>query len=174
MALANATFIRRLEREAETDFLTDFFNKRALRNMLFTELERTRRYGTPLSVIFLDVDYFKAYNDTYGHVAGDVVLQKAAEIIKNSIRSVDIAGRYGGEEFVIILPGTEKEGAAKVAERIRKSIEIYPFPYRQVTASLGIALAKNNDSADSLLERADQACYEAKRQGKNRFYLDPS
>ncbi|WP_338056048.1 GGDEF domain-containing protein [Thermanaerosceptrum fracticalcis] len=126
------------------------------------------------SVIFLDVDYFKAYNDTYGHVAGDVVLQKTAEIIKNSIRSVDIAGRYGGEEFVIILPGTEKEGAAKVANRIRKSIETYPFPYRQVTASLGIALAKNNDSVDSLLERADQALYQAKRQGKNRFYLDPS
>lgn len=174
VALANATFIRQLEREAETDFLTGFFNKRSLRNMLFTELERTVRYGIPLSVIFVDVDNFKAYNDTYGHVAGDVVLQKASEIIKNSIRSVDIAGRYGGEEFVIILPGTEKEGAAKVAERIRKSIEIYPFPYRQVTASLGIALAKNNDSVDSLLERADQALYQAKSQGKNRFYLDPS
>ncbi|MCL6557817.1 MAG: GGDEF domain-containing protein [Firmicutes bacterium] len=174
VALANAKLIRRLEREAETDFLTGFFNKRALRNLLIVELERITRYGTPLSVIFLDIDDFKTYNDTFGHVAGDVVLQKTAEIIRNSIRLVDIAGRYGGEEFVIILPGTKEEGAVAVAERIRKSIEAFPFPRRQVTASLGIASAKNNDSVDSLLERADQACYQAKRQGKNRFCLAPS
>lgn len=125
-------------------------------------------------VIFLDIDNFKSYNDTFGHVAGDVVLQKTADIIKNSIRTVDIVGRYGGEEFVIILPGTKEEGAVAVAERIRKSIEMYPFPHRKVTASLGIALAKNSDSVDSLLERADQSLYQAKRQGKNRFFLDPS
>jgi len=174
VALANAKLIHRLEREAETDFLTGFFNKRALRNLLIVELERTTRYGTPLSVIFLDIDDFKTYNDTFGHVAGDVVLQKTAEIIRNSIRLVDIAGRYGGEEFVIILPGTKDEGAVAVAERIRKSVEAFPFPRCQVTASLGIASAKNNDSVDSLLERADQACYQAKRQGKNRFCLAPS
>ncbi|MEW5919975.1 MAG: GGDEF domain-containing protein, partial [Bacillota bacterium] len=174
VALANAKLIHRLEREAETDFLTGFFNKRALRNLLIVELERTTRYGTPLSVIFLDIDDFKTYNDTFGHVAGDVVLQKTAEIIRNSIRLVDIAGRYGGEEFVIILPGTKEEGAVAVAERIQKSVEAFPFPRRQVTASLGIALAKNNDSVDSLLERADQACYQAKRQGKNRFCLNLS
>ncbi|MBO8128876.1 MAG: sensor domain-containing diguanylate cyclase [Peptococcaceae bacterium] len=174
VALANATLIHRLEREAETDFLTGLLNKRALRNLLVTELERTTRYGTPLSVIFLDIDDFKAYNDTFGHVAGDVVLQKTAEIIKNSIRIVDTACRYGGEEFVIILPGTKGEGAARVAERIRKSIETYPFPHRQVTASLGVASAKKNDSVDSLFARADQACYQAKRQGKNRLCLNPS
>jgi len=174
IALANAKLVSRLEREAETDFLTGFFNKRALRNILVNELERTIRYGIPLAVIFLDIDNFKCYNDTFGHVSGDVVLQKTAEIIKNSIRTVDIAGRYGGEEFVIILPGTKEEGAVAVAERIRKSIEIYPFPHRKVTASLGIALAKNDDSVDSLLERADQSLYQAKRQGKNCFCLDPS
>jgi len=174
VALANATLIRRLEREAETDFLTDLFNKRALRKVLATELERTTRYGSPLSVIFLDIDDFKDYNDTYGHLAGDVVLQKTAEIIKNSIRIVDIACRYGGEEFVIILPGTKGEGAARVAERIRKSIETYPFPHRQVTASLGVTSVKKNESVDSLLARVDRACYQAKRQGKNRLYLNPS
>ncbi|MDK2820857.1 MAG: hypothetical protein PWP31_822 [Clostridia bacterium] len=174
IALANAKLVSRLEREAETDFLTGFFNKRALRNILANELERKIRYGTPLAVIFLDIDNFKCYNDTFGHVAGDVVLQKTAEIIKNSIRTVDIAGRYGGEEFVIILPGTKEEGAVAVAERIRKSIETYPFPHCKVTASLGIALAKNSDSVDSLLKRADQSLYQAKKQGKNHFCLAPS
>ncbi|WP_003541886.1 sensor domain-containing diguanylate cyclase [Desulfotomaculum nigrificans] len=173
IALANAKLVSRLEKEAETDFLTGFFNKRAIRNILVNELERTIRYGIPLTVIFLDIDNFKTYNDTFGHVAGDVVLQKTADIIKNSIRTVDIAGRFGGEEFVIILPGTKEEGAVAVAERIRKSIETYPFPHRKVTVSLGIALAKNSHSVDSLLEEADQALYQAKRQGKNRFYLDP-
>lgn len=172
--MANAKLVSRLEKEAETDFLTGFFNKRIIRNILVNELERTIRYGIPLTVIFLDIDNFKTYNDTFGHVAGDVVLQKTADIIKNSIRTVDIAGRFGGEEFVIILPGTKEEGAVAVAERIRKSIETYPFPHRKVTASLGIALAKNSDSVDSLLEKADQALYQAKRQGKNRFYLAPS
>jgi len=174
VALANARLIHRLEREAETDFLTGFFNKRALRNLLSVEIERRTRYGTPLSVIFLDIDDFKTYNDIFGHVAGDVVLQKTAEIIKNSIRLVDIACRYGGEEFVIILPGTKEDGAAAVAERIRQSIESFPFPHRRVTVSLGVVSAKENDSVDSLLAMADQACYQAKRQGKNRFCLDPT
>ncbi|GAW91366.1 GGDEF domain-containing protein [Calderihabitans maritimus] len=172
VALSNATLIRRLEREAETDVLTGFFNKRALRNILANELERTVRYGTPLSVIFLDIDDFKAYNDAFGHLSGDVVLEKTAEIIRNSIRTVDIAGRYGGEEFVIILPGTNKEGAVRVAERIRKSIETFPFPHRRITASIGIASAQKDDSIDLLLARADQACYRAKKEGKNRFCLN--
>ncbi|EIW00621.1 diguanylate cyclase [Thermoanaerobacter siderophilus] len=171
IALANAKIVSRIEKEAETDFLTGFFNKRAIRNMLISELERTVRYRLPLAVIFLDIDNFKTYNDTFGHVAGDVMLQKTAEIIKNSIRTVDIAGRFGGEEFIIILPGTDEEGAVAVAERIRKTIENYPFPHRRVTASLGITLAKNSDSVESLLERADRALYQAKREGKNRCCL---
>jgi len=174
IALANAKLVSRLEKEAETDFLTGFLNKRAIRNMLVNELERTIRYDIPLAVVFMDIDNFKSYNDTFGHVAGDVVLQKTAEIIKNSIRTVDIAGRYGGEEFVIILPGTKEEGAVAVVERIRKSIEMYPFPHRKVTASIGIALAKKSDSVDSLLVRADQSLYQAKRQGKNCLCMDPS
>ncbi|WP_271629224.1 GGDEF domain-containing protein [Caldicellulosiruptor sp. DIB 104C] len=124
-----------------------------------------------MAVIFLDIDDFKAYNDTFGRVAGDVMVQKTAEIIKNSIRTVDIAGRFGCEEFVIILPGTDEEGAVAVAERIRKAIENYPFPHRKVTASIGITLAKNTDSVESLLERADRALYQAKREGKNRCCL---
>lgn len=172
VALANANLICRLEKEAETDFLTGLFNKRALRNLLIRELERAIRYGTPLSVVFLDIDEFKTYNDTFGHMAGDIVLQHTAEIIRNSIRVVDIAGRYGGEEFVIVLPGTDSKGAARVAERVRRSIESHSFPHRQVTASLGIAAAKRTDSVDSLLARADQACYQAKKQGKNCVWSD--
>lgn len=171
IALANAKIVSRLEKEAETDFLTGFFNKRTIQNILISELERAIRYRLPLAVIFLDIDDFKAYNDTFGHVAGDVMVQKTAEIIKNSIRTVDIAGRFGGEEFVIILPGTDEEGAIAVAERIRKAIESYPFPHRKVTASLGITLAKSGDSVKSLLERADRALYQAKKEGKNRCCL---
>ncbi|AZT89510.1 diguanylate cyclase [Caldicellulosiruptor changbaiensis] len=171
IALANAKIVSRLEKEAETDFLTGFFNKRTIQNILISELERAIRYRLPLAVIFLDIDDFKAYNDTFGHVAGDVMVQKTAEIIKNSIRTVDIAGRFGGEEFVIILPGTDEEGAIAVAERIRKAIESYPFPHRRVTASLGITLARSGDSVESLLERADRALYQAKREGKNRCCL---
>jgi diguanylate cyclase (GGDEF)-like protein len=174
VALANATLIRRLEREAETDYLTGFLNRRVLWDVLAAELQRAARYGYHLSVIFLDIDDFKAYNDTFGHLAGDVVLQKTAELIKNSIRTTDIACRYGGEEFIIILPGTKGGDAAKVAERIRKSIETYPFPHRRITASLGVVQAKKNDSVDSLLARADQACYQAKERGKNHLCLDPS
>lgn len=174
VALANATLVRRLEKEATTDFLTGFLNKRALQDVLAVELQRAARYGYQLSVIFLDIDGFKAYNDTYGHLAGDVVLQKVAELIKNSIRVTDIACRYGGEEFLLILPGTKGEDAARVADRIRRSVENYPFPHRQITVSLGVTSAKKNDSVDMLLARADQACYQAKELGKNRIYLDPS
>ncbi|SHH17059.1 GGDEF domain-containing protein [Thermosipho atlanticus] len=171
VALANAKLVSRLEKEAETDFLTGFFNKRAIRNMLIVELEKSIRYKIPLAVIFLDIDDFKAYNDTFGHLRGDLVLQKVAELIKKSIRAVDIVGRYDGEEFVVLLPGTNKEGAIKVAERIRKSIENYSFPNRKITVSLGVTLAKNGDSVYSLIERADKALYQAKKQGKNRVYF---
>ncbi|RPF49655.1 diguanylate cyclase (GGDEF)-like protein [Thermodesulfitimonas autotrophica] len=174
VALANATLIRRLEKEAATDFLTDLFNKRVLGDVLAAELQRAARYGYHLSVIFLDIDDFKAYNDTFGHLAGDVVLQKVAELIKNSIRVTDIACRYGGEEFLVILPGTKGEDAVKVANRVRKSIEDHPFPHRQITASLGVVSAKKHDSVESLLARVDRACYQAKKLGKNHVYLDLS
>ncbi|MBO8153940.1 GGDEF domain-containing protein [Thermovirga sp.] len=167
ISLANARLITRLEKEAETDFLTGLYNKRSIINLLISERERTIRYKNPLAVIFIDIDDFKSYNDAFGHVAGDVVLQRLAEVIKNSIRKIDIAGRYGGEEFVLILPGTQEEGALAVAERIRKSIAQHPFPHRNITVSSGVTMAQEGDSAHSLLERADRALYKAKRQGKN-------
>lgn len=174
IALANARLVDQLEREAQTDFLTGVYNKRVLLSVLGHELEKSRRYATPLSVIFLDIDNFKAYNDAYGHIAGDVVLRKTAETIKKSVRQADFTGRYGGEEFVVILPGAEKKDAFAVAEKIRKAIELTTFPYRKVTVSLGVTSAKTSDSTDSLIDRADQCLYQAKRQGKNYIYVDPS
>ncbi len=170
VALANATLISRLEEAANTDFLTGLLNKRALRFALVEELQRAATYGYPVSVIFVDLDDFKSYNDTYGHLAGDVVLQKAAEIIKSCIRVTDIACRHGGEEFVIILPGTDNENAVKVAQRILNSLENHPFPHRRITASIGVATSKAGDYIDSLLQRADEACYMAKKLGKSRVY----
>ena len=171
ISLANAKLIKRLGKEAKTDFLTGLYNKRSLINFLINERERATRYKNPLAVIFIDIDNFKSYNDAFGHVAGDVVLQRLARMIKNSIRKIDIAGRYGGEEFVLILPGIRKEGALVVAERIRKSIEQQPFPHRNITISSGITEAQEEDSVHSLLKRADRALYQAKQQGKNCSYL---
>ena len=129
IALANARLVSQLEREAQTDFLTGLYNKRVLMDILSHELEQNRRYDRPLSVLFIDIDDFKAYNDAYGHVAGDMVLKKVAEILKASTRQADFAGRYGGEEFVVILPGTAKEDALAVAERIRQAVEHTAFPF---------------------------------------------
>lgn len=170
VALANATLVGRLEEAAKTDFLTGFLNRRALDFALVQELQRGATYGYPVSVIFVDLDDFKSYNDTYGHLAGDVVLQKAAEIIKSCIRVTDVACRHGGEEFVVILPGTDNENAVKVAQRILDSLVNYPFPHRRITASIGVATSKAGDSMDSLLRRSDEACYTAKKLGKNRVY----
>lgn len=166
VALANATLIRRLEREAKTDYLTGFLNKRVLWDVLAAELQRAARYGCHLSVIFLDIDDFKAYNDTFGHLTGDVVLQKTAELIKNSIRTTDIACRYGGEEFIIILPGTKGGDAAKVAERIRKSIETYPFPHRRITASLGVVQAKKTILSTRCLQGRIKPAIRQRSEGK--------
>lgn len=170
VALANATLVSRLEEAAKTDFLTGFLNKRALGFTLVEELQRAATYGYPVSVIFIDLDDFKSYNDTFGHLAGDVVLQKVAEIIKSCIRVTDIACRHGGEEFVIILPGTDNKNALKVAKRILNSLENHPFPHRQITASIGVATLREDDTIDSLLRRSDEACYMAKKFGKNRVY----
>lgn len=170
VALANATLVSRLDEAAKTDFLTGFLNKRALDLALVEELQRGATYGYPVSVIFMDLDDFKSYNDTYGHLAGDVMLQKAAEIIKSCIRVTDIPCRYGGEEFVIILPGTDNKNALRIAQRILNSLGNYPFPHRRITASIGVATSRADDSIDSFLRRSDEACYTAKKLGKNRIY----
>jgi diguanylate cyclase (GGDEF)-like protein len=159
------------------DGLTGLYNHRYFQEALAMELARSKRYEKAFSLIFMDVDYFKTYNDTHGHVKGDKVLQTLANLINNNIRRCDFAARYGGEEFVIILPETEDEGARHYAESIRKKISEAPIlgretqPSGMITASMGVAtFPYNGQEASALIQHADNALYQAKRAGKNCIY----
>jgi two-component system cell cycle response regulator len=160
---------------ATVDKLTGVSNRQALLAGLFNEVERAARYHRALSVAFVDIDHFKAINDTYGHLAGDQVLREFARRVAETVRGVDLACRMGGEEFVVVMPGTDGAVALKVAERLRKVIADVPFavPDRSqtiaVTVSVGMAMmAPEADTPQSLLKRADEALYRAKRDGRNR------
>ncbi len=164
---------------ALTDALTGLFNRRYMESHLGTLVEQAVTRGKPLAVLVIDIDYFKSINDTHGHDAGDDVLREFALRIKRSIRGIDLACRYGGEEFVVVMPETDMAVAAMVAERLRRRIAADPFAITQgaraipVTISIGIAgLRGPHDSPASLLKRADQALYRAKRDGRNRVVPD--
>lgn len=150
-----------------TDSLTQVNNRRALENNLVNEWERAFRYSQPLSLLMLDVDDFKSYNDRFGHQAGDTVLQQVADILTREARQPDFVARYGGEEFVIVLPETDSEGALYIAERIRYKIEQAIWTQRPVTVSIGVASYGSQADAEALLSQADQAMYRAKRAGRN-------
>lgn len=171
IALTNATLIRKLEQETITDYLTKLYNKKWLEHSIEKELQKINRHDTSFCVIMMDVDDFKAYNDKFGHPAGDIVLQQIGKIIKTSIRSIDVAARYGGEEFTVILPEADKESAIKVAERIRDRVESFVFPNRKITISIGIACARRDDTLKTLISRVDKALYKAKKEGKNRISI---
>jgi diguanylate cyclase (GGDEF)-like protein len=167
-----------LRNAAMYDALTGLYNRRAIIERLEEELCRSARNGTPLSVALLDIDHFKNVNDSYGHAAGDAVLAESALRIRNSVRPYDAIGRYGGEEFLVLLPGAEGKYADIACERIRGAFESEPFftrDYRgrevsiKVTASIGICdCGKEMDNVDALLAEADKALYRAKREGRNR------
>jgi two-component system cell cycle response regulator len=164
---------------AITDALTSLFNRRYMESHLGTLVEQASSRGKPLAVLVLDIDYFKSINDTHGHDAGDDVLRDFALRIKRSIRGIDLACRYGGEEFVIVMPETDIAVAAMVAERLRRRIAAEPFAIQggarsiPVTISIGIAaLRGKDDTAATVLKRADQALYRAKRDGRNRVVPD--
>lgn len=163
-----------LERLARTDALTGLANRRRFMEALETEVERSRRYGRPLSVVLLDLDRFKQVNDAHGHAAGDAVLKEAAQALRSVCRDVDLAARIGGEELALLLPETDTHGARTVAERVRERIEDAPHrapsgdPFR-VTASLGVATADGESpGGEALLQEADEALYRAKEGGRNR------
>jgi len=166
--------IEEQQRLAQHDGLTGLLNRRSLSEHLTREWEGARRSGRQLSAIIFDLDDFKAVNDTYGHAAGDTVLQYMAAILQGVCRRSDVATRYGGEEFCLLLPGTDIEEAVEVAERIRREVSSHFFSVSDtngvhVTCSAGVAADRASDDAkDSLLERADQALYRAKNEGRNR------
>jgi two-component system, cell cycle response regulator len=164
---------------AITDPLTGLNNRRYMESHLATLVEQATARGKPLTVLVLDIDYFKAINDTHGHDAGDDVLREFALRVKKSIRGIDLACRYGGEEFVIVMPETDMAVAAMVAERLRRRIASEAFSISQatrsveVTISVGLAaLSAPNDTAANVLKRADKALYRAKRDGRNRVVAD--
>jgi two-component system cell cycle response regulator len=164
---------------AITDALTGLFNRRYMESHLGTLVEQAAARGKPIAVLIVDIDYFKAVNDTHGHDAGDDVLREFALRIRKSIRNIDLACRYGGEEFVIVMPETDMAVATMVAERLRRRIANEPFAIQQgarnldMTISIGIAaLAGATDNAAAILKRADTALYRAKRDGRNRVVPD--
>jgi two-component system cell cycle response regulator len=164
---------------AITDALTGLFNRRYMESHLASLLEQASARGKPLAVLVLDIDYFKSINDSHGHDAGDDVLREFALRIKRSIRGIDLACRFGGEEFVVVMPETDIAVAAMVAERLRRRIAAEPFAINAggnsipVTISIGIAALRGaEDNAASVLKRADQALYRAKRDGRNRVVPD--
>ncbi|HUO76205.1 MAG TPA: sensor domain-containing diguanylate cyclase [Thermodesulfovibrionales bacterium] len=175
-SLANAKFHAEIERMAITDGLTGLFNHRNFQEKLTAEFRRLERFSASLSLLLIDIDFFKKINDSYGHPAGDEVLREVSRIIRETIRSVDIPARYGGEEFAALLPGTNHEGALKMAERLRESIEKTNFPIEgkklRVSVSIGAATSPHDAAAkEELVEKADKALYYAKRNGRNRCVL---
>lgn len=160
-------------RYATTDILTGLYNRFKFDELASMEMQKARRYGLPLSLIMFDIDHFKVVNDTYGHLRGDDVLKKIASIARNELRTVDVIARWGGEEFVIMLPDTPMGGANLVAERIRKSIESTPFDEcGTVTSSFGIASYQNEEAVSTFIKRADDCLYAAKASGRNRVCYD--
>jgi diguanylate cyclase (GGDEF)-like protein len=160
------------EQLSVTDSLTGLLNRRYLQERLSEEIQRSKRHHFPMSLLMLDVDNFKSYNDTYGHLAGDAALRIVASILKDNLRGDDVAARYGGEEFAVLLPQTSSEEASVIAERIRMQIERTPFPHRHITASIGIAKTTPDvNSPDDIIWAADRALYEAKDRGRNNVQL---
>lgn len=160
---------KRIEELSVTDRLTGLYNRLKIDEVFMYELVQSKRFHTPLSIILLDIDHFKHVNDTYGHQAGDQVLQQIAKILHSIGRKTDTIGRWGGEEFLMILPQTDRIGAIKIGEKIRLAVEEYPFPIiGRKTVSLGVAEFQEEDTQETLVERADIALYRAKNEGRNR------
>lgn len=161
---------------ATQDFLTGLLNRRETFRRLDEELQRSRRLATPFSVLLLDLDHFKQVNDVHGHSAGDLVLQAVAAALRQGVRPYDLCCRYGGEEFLVILPETALEDAAGIAERLRRDIENLKITAAketalQITASIGAAALLGHETIDQLIARADEAMYNAKSSGRNRVCL---
>ena len=154
------------------DGMTGVFNHAYAVEEVDSEIERAKRYNVIFSLILLDVDNFKEVNDSYGHLAGDFVLKSMADLIEKNLRTIDIVGRYGGEEFIIILPQIDLENAYIAGERLRQAVESETFLYNdnviQLTISLGVATYQDGKNTQGLIKIADDNLYRAKKEGKNR------
>ncbi len=164
---------RRLSKLSSTDELTGYPNRRAVLERLQQEIARSVRYGTPLAVVLLDLDHFKQINDRYGHLVGDAVLRALARLLRRCRRDTDLIGRYGGEEFLMILPNTDRQGGALLCRRVRDQLQANPVRVTRdllrITASFGVAeLGAGCGTTEELLETADRNLYAAKAQGRNR------
>ena len=172
VALDNARLHDIVQRQAITDDLTGLVNRRRFIEALDAEVERARRFASPLAIVLSDLDNFKQVNDEFGHHGGDVVLRAFADLIRSHVRDVDVSGRIGGEEFAILLPDTDRAGAALVAERMRRSLNSVAIAIDEaslkVAASFGVAELAAGQTGDDLLRSADAALYRAKDEGKNR------
>ncbi len=173
VSLDNAKIHKKINELSITDELTGLYNRRKMDEVLESEFNEAKRYGNPLSVMILDLDHFKSINDFYGHKAGDVVLSGIGELLTQNIRNIDIATRYGGEEFVIILPQTDFKNAVSAAKKLKNLVRNYKFEQieREVTVSIGVASMPDDkiNSVDDILKIADNFLYDAKNSGRNRI-----
>lgn len=168
----NERLVSDLQRAANEDHLTGLYNRRKISEELYTEIGRSKRYKRAFSIILIDIDNFKETNDRFGHNSGDTLLIELTKIIRNSIRKVDKAGRWGGEEFLVVCPETNVYGARSLAEKIRSDIASFNFTdIGKKTASLGVTAYMNDDDIQSIIRRADTALYTAKDGGKNRVEM---
>lgn len=164
--------LQRAKEESKEDFLTKLYNKRALDEMMNIKEAEFERYGHNFAIVFFDLDYFKSVNDTYGHDAGDAVLVAFAKILKNEARTVDIVGRFGGEEFIAVLGETDVKGGVMFAQKVRNKIKTTRMMYKdnqiKLTVSCGVSDRASNFSLQSLIKSADEHLYKAKKEGRDR------
>jgi diguanylate cyclase (GGDEF)-like protein len=173
VALDNERLHRIVERQALVDGLTGLANRRHGEEVLAAEVARAERFGGPVALVLADLDGFKDVNDRHGHPTGDVALREFADVLRDTVRDVDLVSRWGGEEFVLVLPGTDGDGGVQLAERVRRTLRerILVGPDGTpiiLTASFGVSSFPEASSPDELITQADRALYEAKRGGKDR------
>jgi len=176
LGLKRAFLYQRVQELAIMDSLTGVFSRRYSIDRLYEELERSKKFKYRFSFLMIDIDHFKDYNDKFGHLVGDAVLKETAETIKENVRQIDLVGRYGGEEFLVILPETDKDQAKFAAERIRQAVQIQPIKAYdedlKVTISIGIStFPDDSQEALALIEKADTALYQAKQTGRNKICI---
>ena len=174
VALENCEYLQSAKKEAVTDSLTGLYNKKYFGERAIEAAQKASNYNFPLSIFMFDIDHFKNYNDTNGHVEGDSLLKELAQLVREASRGTDLIARYGGEEFIVLLPNTDKEGCLIYAEKIRKRVEEYPFRHKEkqpsgyVSISGGVAtFPSDGDTTDAVVRHADEALYKSKKAGRN-------